>query len=113
MNMRMATRGARTYFERCGERDHVCIASVTFTKATVLKSLLGSRIRARPTETVRAQAQFSHNGGGPLVNQYPKPTECAIAYGQESLMVNAAVMTGKNSPDNAPWLVDVELPRAT
>jgi Calcineurin-like phosphoesterase len=55
----------------------------------------------------------SHNGGGPLVNQYPKPTECTIAYGQESLMVNAAIMTGKNDPDNAPWLVDIELPQAT
>jgi hypothetical protein len=44
----------------------------------------------------------SHNGGGPLLNQYPKPTECAIAYGQESLMVNAAIMTGKNKPGNAP-----------
>jgi hypothetical protein len=53
----------------------------------------------------------SHNGGGPLVNQYPKPTECAIAYGRESLMVNAAIMTEKNDPENAPWLVDIELPR--
>ena len=26
-------------------------------------------------------------------------------------MVNAAILTGKNDPDNAPWLVDIELPR--
>ncbi len=55
----------------------------------------------------------SHHGKGPLINQYPKPTDCAIAYGQQSLIVNAAIMTGKNEPDNAPWLVDIELPRAT
>jgi hypothetical protein len=60
------------------------------------------------TSTIR-----SYNGVGPLFNQYPEPTECAIAYGQESLMVNAAIMTGKNEPDNAPWLVDIELLRAT
>jgi hypothetical protein len=54
----------------------------------------------------------SHNGGGPLVNQYPKPTEYSIAYGQESLMVKAAIMAGKNDPANAPWIVDIELPRA-
>jgi hypothetical protein len=44
----------------------------------------------------------SHNGGGPLFNQYPKLTEYAIAFGQESLMVNAAIMTEKNDPNNAP-----------
>ena len=65
-------------------------------------------INGTSTDTIH-----SHNGGRPLVNQYPKPTKCAIAYGQESLMVNAAIMTGTNDPDNAPWLVDVELPRAT
>lgn len=55
----------------------------------------------------------SHKCGRPLVKQYPKPAECAIAYGQESLMVNAAIMSGKNDPDNAPWLVNIELPGAT
>ena len=59
------------------------------------------------TSTIR-----SHIGRGPLVNQYPEPTECAIVYGQESLMVNAAIMTGLNEPDNAPWLVDIDLSRA-
>jgi predicted phosphodiesterase len=52
------------------------------------------------------------SGGSPLVNHYPKPTDCAIAYGQQSLMVNAAIMTGKNEPHNAPWVIDIELPRA-
>jgi Calcineurin-like phosphoesterase len=47
-----------------------------------------------------------HSGGPPLLNQYPEPTPCAIAYRQESLMVNAAIMTGKNDPHNATWLVD-------
>jgi Calcineurin-like phosphoesterase len=55
----------------------------------------------------------SHNPAPPLINQYPKPTDHAIAYGQQSLVINAAIMTGKNEPDNSPWLVDIELLRAT
>ena len=58
MNVGKAIRGARTYFERCDERDHVSIALVTFTKAMVLESLLGCQIRPRPIKTVRAQSQL-------------------------------------------------------
>lgn len=54
-----------------------------------------------------------HGAGAPLVNQYPNSTDYAIAHGQQSLMINAAIMTGKNDPANAPWLVDIELPSVT
>ena len=30
-----------------------------------------------------------------------------------SIPACSGIMTGTNDPDNAPWLVDVELPRAT
>lgn len=33
-------------------------------------------------------------------------------HGQQTLMVNAAVMNEKNEPANAPWLVDLDLPQA-
>lgn len=52
----------------------------------------------------------SHQSGAGLVNQYPKPTDYAIAHGQQSLMINAAIMTGQSRLDNPPWLVDIELP---
>ncbi|KAI9651720.1 MAG: hypothetical protein M1831_000503 [Alyxoria varia] len=33
-----------------------------------------------------------------------------LNYGLETLMVNAAIMDGKNNPTNAAWTVDLELP---
>ena len=35
-----------------------------------------------------------------------------LQYGSETLMVNAAIMDHENQPVNAPWIVDLELPRA-
>lgn len=29
-----------------------------------------------------------------------------------TLAVNAAIMTGNNQPENAPWLISVDLPRS-
>jgi hypothetical protein len=59
MNVRKATRSVRTCPERCGERNHFCVASATFTKATAPKSSPGSQIRGRSIETTRAQAQLT------------------------------------------------------
>lgn len=67
-------------------------------------------VRVQSTSAVTAG---SHNPGAALVNQYPEPTDYAIAYGQQSLMINAAIMAGKNEPENPPRLVDIELPRIT
>jgi 3',5'-cyclic AMP phosphodiesterase CpdA len=46
----------------------------------------------------------------PLVNLYPNPMNPALIHGQQSLMVNAAIMDDHNNPVNTPWLVDLELP---
>ncbi len=45
-------------------------------------------------------------------NVYPEPQHFSIVHGQQTLMVNAAIMNAKNKPTNAPWLVDLELPSA-
>ena len=42
-------------------------------------------------------------------NTYPDPTHFPLVRGQQTLMVNAAIMNGRNEPTNAPWLVDLEL----
>lgn len=50
----------------------------------------------------------NHSG---ICNDYPKPIDLpALVDGQQTLMVNAAIMNEKNEPVNAPWLVDLELP---
>jgi hypothetical protein len=46
-------------------------------------------------------------------NIYPEPKKQPINFGKETLMVNAAVMNLSYKPTNAPWLVDLDLPRAT
>lgn len=35
--------------------------------------------------------------------------EMIVVRGDDTLMVNAAIMNGKNQPINAPWVVDLEL----
>ncbi len=44
-------------------------------------------------------------------NTYREPIYAPIIHGQQSLMVNAAIMDEKNHPVNKPWIVDLELPR--
>lgn len=58
-------------------------------------------------------------GNGPLPknsrlfrHEYPKAIKTSVAHGEKTLMVNAAIMDEKNNPMNAPWLIDLDLPRA-
>ncbi len=44
------------------------------------------------------------------INLYPEPNTSRIIFGRETLMVNAAIRDGKNLANNAPWLIDLELP---
>lgn len=51
---------------------------------------------------------------GEMENEYPEPTQFGrIIRGQQTLMVNAAIMTGGMAmePKNAPWIVDLDLAR--
>lgn len=47
-------------------------------------------------------------------NSYPEADKWTMHYGKETLMVNAAIMDGSrpNVPTNAPFLLDLEMPRA-
>lgn len=47
------------------------------------------------------------------LNGYPTASRCPIRFGKETLMANAAIMNLHYRPTNAPWLVDLELPRVT
>ncbi|KAH8780527.1 Metallo-dependent phosphatase-like protein [Hyaloscypha sp. PMI_1271] len=51
-------------------------------------------------------------GQTPQPNIYPDSSKWPINFGKETLMVNAAIMNLQYRPTNAPWLVDLELPRA-
>jgi predicted phosphohydrolase len=53
------------------------------------------------------EAQF------PQRNVYPKSSNWSMEFGKDTLMVNAAIMNLQYRPTNAPWLVDLDLPRAT
>ena len=49
---------------------------------------------------------------GPLQNNaYPGSYKVSLQSGRETLMINAAIMDGTYKADNAPWLIDLELPR--
>lgn len=50
---------------------------------------------------------------GELANTFPEPLKQDIVPGESTLMVNAAINDGANVPTNAPWIVDLLLPKAT
>lgn len=45
-------------------------------------------------------------------NTFPQSRNEGMVFGRETLMVNAAILDGKNQPINAPWLVELDLPRS-
>ncbi|KAJ8064024.1 hypothetical protein OCU04_007865 [Sclerotinia nivalis] len=45
-----------------------------------------------------------------LVNDYPQAMNIPVESGEETLMVNAAIMDGEHQPNNAPWVINLELP---
>jgi hypothetical protein len=47
------------------------------------------------------------------LNGYPDSSNWPVSFGKETLMVNAAIMNVRYKPANSPWLVDLDLPRAT
>jgi Icc-related predicted phosphoesterase len=50
--------------------------------------------------------------GSDLKNTYPESNKHEIKFGEETLMVNAAIRDGTGHPNNVPWLVDLDLPLA-
>ena len=48
-----------------------------------------------------------------IENPYPQPVTWKGDIGSQTLAVNAAIMTGNNRPENAPWLISLDLPRAS
>lgn len=44
-------------------------------------------------------------------NSYPQSQLLPIRFGKETLMVNAAIKNEEKNTTNAPWLIDLELPR--
>jgi hypothetical protein len=49
---------------------------------------------------------------GSHTNAYPESNASHISFGEETLMINAAIRDGGNEAVNAPWLIDLELPCA-
>lgn len=49
----------------------------------------------------------------PTENPYPKAFTWRMNHNNQTLAVNAAIMNGKIEPENAPWLVTLDLPCIT
>ncbi|KAK2627364.1 hypothetical protein QTJ16_003330 [Diplocarpon rosae] len=45
-------------------------------------------------------------------NGFPDPAHWPVKFGKQTLMINAAIMNLSYQPTNAPWLVDLDLPKA-
>jgi hypothetical protein len=50
--------------------------------------------------------------GSEMVVSYPEAIKVDVKSGEETLMVNGAIKDGRAQPNNAPWLVDLDLPQA-
>ena len=46
-----------------------------------------------------------------IPHMFPEPIQLSIVHGRQSLMINATIMDHIHRLRNAPWLVDLELPR--
>lgn len=44
-----------------------------------------------------------------LVNKYPQAMDLHVESGKETLMVNAAILDGEHQPNNAPWIINLDL----
>ncbi|MCJ1371218.1 hypothetical protein MMC20_002433 [Loxospora ochrophaea] len=62
-------------------------------------------IPAQRNETVYTPFQENQ-----IENPYPQPFRWNGARGNQTLAVNAAIMTGDNKPEQAPWLISLDLP---
>ncbi|CAD6588150.1 MAG: hypothetical protein ASARMPRED_003410 [Alectoria sarmentosa] len=58
------------------------------------------------------EAVHRHFEEDPTRNPYPQPFIWKDGCGDQTLAVNAAIMTGNNKPENAPWLISLDLPRS-
>lgn len=67
----------------------------------------GSRVSMRST---RGNEELGKQEG--VRNAYPESVKPSLIDGEQSLVINAAIINGKNEPTNAPWLVDLDLPSA-
>ena len=66
------------------------------------------RPKARKNEAVHR-----HFEEDPIENPYPRQFLWENDNGNRTLAVNAAIMNTKNRPENAPWLVSLDLPRSS
>ena len=63
----------------------------------------------RPPRKDEAIHRFCEND--PIENPYPEPFVWKDGRGGRTLAVNASTMTGDYKPENAPWLISLNLRR--
>lgn len=63
--------------------------------------------KPRPRKNEAVHRYFEDD---PTENPYPQPFIWKGGHGDRTLAVNAAIMTGINKPENAPWLICLDLP---
>lgn len=63
------------------------------------------------TPLQKNEAVQGHFEEDPTENSYPQPFACKGDHGDRTHVVSAAITTGNNRPENAPWLISFDLPR--
>ena len=71
-----------------------------------------SRHAERPTVR-KNEAVHRYFEEDPIENPYPRHFRWENGNRCRTLAVNAAIMNGNNRPENAPWLVNLDLPRSS
>lgn len=68
------------------------------------------KMKERKNEAVH---RFFEEDGEGVENPYPEAYKWREMKGEKTLAVNAAIMDGDYEPQNAPWLISLELPRSS
>ena len=63
--------------------------------------------KSPPSELDAVHKYFEED---PIENPYPEPFVWKHGHGERTLAVNAAIMTQEYKPENAPWLISLDLP---
>lgn len=109
----------RSIFDRCPSGEVGCDNLLRATsRARPLMCCFGHIHEGHGAKVIRWKVEGNETGseaiesqGGDMTCAYPGSNRPSIHRGRETLMVNAAIMDENNEPNNAPWIIELELPR--
>lgn len=98
-------------FGRSNDADNIADSSATISQWTNGSWKAGVADQGSAIETIKTDLNAAKEHHAAFVD-VSKESGQGLNRGEESLLVNAAIMDVGYSPVNAPWIIDIDLPKA-